>query len=169
MGLETFWFCLIAVLWAGYFLLEGFDFGVGMLLPCLPARGSERERGMMFESIGPVWDGNEVWAGRGRRRDVRGVPDLVRDDVLRLLHRPAAGPGPSEGWSVVRRVRDARSRSGRPGARRRWDWRRSSTTTGGRRRLAGPGHLRCRSALLVGRARAGRSVSETRRRAASRC
>jgi cytochrome d ubiquinol oxidase subunit II len=61
MALETFWFCLIGVLWAGYFLLEGFDFGVGMLLPYLPARGSERERSMMFESIGPVWDGNEVW------------------------------------------------------------------------------------------------------------
>jgi cytochrome bd ubiquinol oxidase subunit II len=61
MGLETFWFCLIAVLWAGYFLLEGFDFGVGMLLPVLPRKGSERERDMMFESIGPVWDGNEVW------------------------------------------------------------------------------------------------------------
>jgi len=59
MGLETFWFCLIAVLWAGYFLLEGFDFGVGMLLPVLPR--DERERGLMFESIGPVWDGNEVW------------------------------------------------------------------------------------------------------------
>jgi cytochrome d ubiquinol oxidase subunit II len=59
MGLETFWFCLIGVLWAGYFLLEGFDFGVGMLLPVLPR--DERERGMMFESIGPVWDGNEVW------------------------------------------------------------------------------------------------------------
>jgi cytochrome bd ubiquinol oxidase subunit II len=61
MGLETFWFCLIGVLWAGYFLLEGFDFGVGMLLPYLPRRGVEAERGMMFESIGPVWDGNEVW------------------------------------------------------------------------------------------------------------
>src|SRR3954471_21426325 len=59
MGLETFWFCLIAVLWAGYFLLEGFDFGVGMLLPVLPR--DERERSMMFDSIGPVWDGNEVW------------------------------------------------------------------------------------------------------------
>jgi cytochrome bd ubiquinol oxidase subunit II len=59
MGLETFWFCLIAVLWAGYFLLEGFDFGVGMLLPALPR--DERERSMMFDSIGPVWDGNEVW------------------------------------------------------------------------------------------------------------
>jgi cytochrome d ubiquinol oxidase subunit II len=59
MGLETFWFWLIAVLWSGYFLLEGFDFGVGMLLPRLPR--DERERGLMFESIGPVWDGNEVW------------------------------------------------------------------------------------------------------------
>ena len=56
---RTFWFVLIAVLWGGYFLLEGFDFGVGMLLPVLPR--DERERGMMFESIGPVWDGNEVW------------------------------------------------------------------------------------------------------------
>src|SRR3954469_3158958 len=59
MALETLWFCLIAVLWAGYFLLEGFDFGVGMLLPALPR--DERERSMMFDWIGPVWDGNEVW------------------------------------------------------------------------------------------------------------
>jgi cytochrome d ubiquinol oxidase subunit II len=59
MGLEEFWFVLIAVLWGGYFLLEGFDFGVGMLLPVLPR--DERERETMFESIGPVWDGNEVW------------------------------------------------------------------------------------------------------------
>jgi cytochrome bd ubiquinol oxidase subunit II len=59
MGLEIVWFCLIGVLWAGYFLLEGFDFGVGVLLPVLPR--DERERGLMFESIGPVWDGNEVW------------------------------------------------------------------------------------------------------------
>ena len=59
MGLEEVWFVLIGVLWSGYFLLEGFDFGVGMLLPVLPR--DERERGLMFESIGPVWDGNEVW------------------------------------------------------------------------------------------------------------
>jgi cytochrome bd ubiquinol oxidase subunit II len=59
MDLQIFWFCLIAVLWSGYFLLEGFDFGVGMLLPFVPR--TERERGAMFESIGPVWDGNEVW------------------------------------------------------------------------------------------------------------
>src|SRR4051794_2959154 len=59
MALEDVWFVLIAVLWSGYFLLEGFDFGVGMLLPVLPR--DERERETMFESIGPVWDGNEVW------------------------------------------------------------------------------------------------------------
>jgi cytochrome d ubiquinol oxidase subunit II len=59
MDLEIFWFILIAVLWSGYFLLEGFDFGVGMLLPFVPR--NERERSAMFESIGPVWDGNEVW------------------------------------------------------------------------------------------------------------
>ena len=59
MDLQNFWFVLIVVLWSGYFLLEGFDFGVGMLLPFVPR--NESERGAMFESIGPVWDGNEVW------------------------------------------------------------------------------------------------------------
>jgi cytochrome bd ubiquinol oxidase subunit II len=59
MDLETFWFILIAILWAGYFLLEGFDFGVGMLLPFLPH--GEEDRGTMLRAIGPVWDGNEVW------------------------------------------------------------------------------------------------------------
>ncbi len=50
---------LIAVLWIGYFTLEGFDFGVGMLLPVLARDG--RERRVMINTIGPVWDGNEVW------------------------------------------------------------------------------------------------------------
>jgi cytochrome bd ubiquinol oxidase subunit II len=59
MDLQIFWFCLIAVLWGGYFVLEGFDFGVGMLLPFLPR--NEGERGAMLRTIGPVWDGNEVW------------------------------------------------------------------------------------------------------------
>jgi cytochrome d ubiquinol oxidase subunit II len=59
MDLQLLWFLIIAFFWAGYFLLEGFDFGVGMLLPFLPR--DERERRTMFESIGPFWDGNEVW------------------------------------------------------------------------------------------------------------
>ena len=59
MDLETVWFCVIGLVWAMYFLLEGFDFGVGILLPWLPR--DERERSTMFASIGPVWDGNEMW------------------------------------------------------------------------------------------------------------
>ena len=59
MDLQNLWFVLIVVLWSGYFLLEGFDFGVGMLLPFLPRDDDERDA--MFASIGPVWDGNEVW------------------------------------------------------------------------------------------------------------
>jgi cytochrome d ubiquinol oxidase subunit II len=59
MDLPDLWFVLIAFFWAGYFLLEGFDFGVGMLLPFVPR--DERERRVLFETIGPVWDGNEVW------------------------------------------------------------------------------------------------------------
>lgn len=59
MELTTVWFVLIAVLWIGYFVLEGFDFGVGILLPVLSK--SEKERRLMINTIGPVWDGNEVW------------------------------------------------------------------------------------------------------------
>ncbi|MHA6618164.1 cytochrome d ubiquinol oxidase subunit II [Pseudonocardia sp. DLS-67] len=62
MDLPTVWFVAIAVLWTGYFVLEGFDFGVGMLMPVL-GRGREREadRRVVINAIGPVWDGNEVW------------------------------------------------------------------------------------------------------------
>ena len=59
MELTTVWFILIAVLWIGYFVLEGFDFGVGILLPILGR--SDTERRVMINTIGPVWDGNEVW------------------------------------------------------------------------------------------------------------
>ena len=59
MELTTVWFALIAVLWIGYFTLEGFDFGVGMLLPVLGR--SDTERRVLINTIGPVWDGNEVW------------------------------------------------------------------------------------------------------------
>ncbi len=57
--METFWFCVIALLWLGYLFLEGFDFGVGMLLPVLGR--DETERRVLINTIGPVWDGNEVW------------------------------------------------------------------------------------------------------------
>jgi cytochrome d ubiquinol oxidase subunit II len=57
--LQTLWFALIGVLWIGYFILEGFDFGVGMLLRALGR--DEADKRMIIHSIGPVWDGNEVW------------------------------------------------------------------------------------------------------------
>src|SRR3546814_1620276 len=59
MELTTLWFIIIAFLWVGYFVLEGFDFGVGTLLPFLARNDTERR--VMINTIGPVWDGNEVW------------------------------------------------------------------------------------------------------------
>ena len=59
MTLSILWFILIAVLWIGYLALEGFDFGVGMLVRILGR--DERERRVTLATIGPHWDGNEVW------------------------------------------------------------------------------------------------------------
>jgi cytochrome bd ubiquinol oxidase subunit II len=59
MSLPNFWFILIATLWTGYFILEGFDFGVGILLPVLGRDNTDRR--LMINAIGPLWDGNEVW------------------------------------------------------------------------------------------------------------
>ncbi|MEU2258826.1 cytochrome d ubiquinol oxidase subunit II [Streptomyces sp. NPDC019645] len=59
MELHDVWFVLIAVLWTGYFFLEGFDFGVGILTKLL-ARNRVEKR-VLINTIGPVWDGNEVW------------------------------------------------------------------------------------------------------------
>ena len=65
MDLNTVWFILIGVLYTGFFILEGFDFGVGILLPFLskdkdPAKVDQNRR-VMLNTIGPHWDGNEVW------------------------------------------------------------------------------------------------------------
>ena len=57
--LNSLWFVLVAVLFIGYFILEGFDFGVGILLPFLGK--DDQERRIIINTIGPVWDGNEVW------------------------------------------------------------------------------------------------------------
>ena len=66
MGLQELWFILIAVLFTGYFVLEGFDFGVGMLMPLLGrskngSADNDTRRRVVLNTIGPVWDGNEVW------------------------------------------------------------------------------------------------------------
>lgn len=64
MELTTLWFILIAFLFLGYFVLEGFDFGVGMLMPFLGRKSrmnADKRRRTTLNTIGPVWDGNEVW------------------------------------------------------------------------------------------------------------
>src|ERR1700742_2037139 len=59
MELHDVWFVLIAVLWTGYFFLEGFDFGVGILTKLLARDRTEKR--VLINTIGPTWDGNEVW------------------------------------------------------------------------------------------------------------
>src|SRR3954447_11810846 len=102
MELHDVWFVLIAVLWTGYFFLEGFDFGVGVLTKLLARDRAEKR--VLINTIGPVWDGNEVWlltAGGGPlppfpHRDAplfRRLPRLVRHALLRLLSAAAGHPG----------------------------------------------------------------------------
>lgn len=57
--LNSLWFILIGILFCGFFVLEGFDFGVGILMPFIAKNDSERR--VVINTIGPVWDGNEVW------------------------------------------------------------------------------------------------------------
>ena len=59
MELNIVWFILVTVLFIGFFFLEGFDYGVGILLPFLGR--DDKERRVILNTIGPVWDGNEVW------------------------------------------------------------------------------------------------------------
>lgn len=59
MILNTVWFVLVTVLFIGFFFLEGFDYGVGILLPFLGKKDEERRQ--VINTIGPVWDANEVW------------------------------------------------------------------------------------------------------------
>lgn len=59
IDLNTLWFILITVLFIGYFILEGFDYGVGILLPFLSKDDTDRR--VIINTIGPFWDGNEVW------------------------------------------------------------------------------------------------------------
>jgi cytochrome bd ubiquinol oxidase subunit II len=59
MGLAVFWFLLVALFWTGFFVLEGFDFGVGMLHAVIGRNDTDRQ--LAIDSIGPLWDGNEVW------------------------------------------------------------------------------------------------------------
>ncbi len=59
MSLDVVWFVIVAFFWTGFFVLEGFDFGVGMLHRIIGR--TDDERAVVVESVGPLWDGNEVW------------------------------------------------------------------------------------------------------------
>ena len=87
------WFLLIAVLWIGFFFLEGFDFGVAMLYPVIGKDPTERR--VMINTVGPTWDGNEVWlitAGGAMFAAFR----LVLDILQRAVHTAAAGAARSD-------------------------------------------------------------------------
>ena len=58
-ALSTLWFILIAVLWTGYLILDGFDLGAAMMMKTFAK--SEKEQRVLLNSFGPVWDGNQVW------------------------------------------------------------------------------------------------------------
>lgn len=87
MDLESFWFLLVALFWLGYLFLEGFDFGVGMLLGLLARNDTERR--VFINTIGPVWDGNEVWLIVAAGATFAAFPlwyaDLFSADYLPLL------------------------------------------------------------------------------------
>jgi cytochrome d ubiquinol oxidase subunit II len=117
MDLNTLWFLLIGVLFTGYFILEGFDFGVGILLPFLGKTDSERRR--IINTIGPVWDGNEVWILTGGGAIFAAFPHwyatLFSGFYLALLLLLLA--------LIVRGVAfEFRSKDKNPTWRATWDW-----------------------------------------------
>ena len=128
MELQQVWFIIVAVLFLGFFVLEGFDFGVGMLMAPLGrvAKGDpEQHRRAVLNTIGPVWDGNEVWLITAGGAMFAAFPELVRHSVLHAV--PAAAGDPVRDDPARRRDRvarqDRRRRTGGMGRRRhrRWD------------------------------------------------
>ncbi|HEX3783556.1 MAG TPA: cytochrome d ubiquinol oxidase subunit II [Pseudonocardiaceae bacterium] len=77
MSLPVFWFCVIAFFWLGYLFLDGFDLGVGMLLPILGRDDTQRR--VLLNTIGPVWDGNEVWLIVAAGATFAAFPDWYAD------------------------------------------------------------------------------------------
>jgi cytochrome d ubiquinol oxidase subunit II len=115
--LQNLWFILIAVLWIGFFFLEGFDYGVGILLPFLGKGDQERRR--IINTIGPFWDGNEVWLITAGGAMFAAFPNWYATFfsgfylplVLMLIALIARGV-----------AFEFRSKNQRPAWRRTWDW-----------------------------------------------
>lgn len=81
--IQVVWFVLLGILFGGYAILDGFDFGVGMLLLLVRDDG---ERRLLLNSIGPVWDGNEVWlVTGGGGRCLRRFPMCMRHCFLAFI------------------------------------------------------------------------------------
>lgn len=117
MDLNTLWFILIAILFTGFFFLEGFDYGVGMVLPFLGKNDSERR--MIINSIGPFWDGNEVWLLTAGGATFAAFPHwyatMFSGFYIALVLMLFA--------LIVRGVAfEFRSKDKRPGWRNFWDW-----------------------------------------------
>jgi cytochrome d ubiquinol oxidase subunit II len=117
MDLNTLWFILIAVLFIGYFFLEGFDFGVGILLPFLGKE--DKERRVIINTIGPFWDGNEVWLLTAGGATFAAFPNwyatMFSGFYLALFLMLVA--------LIVRGVAfEFRSKDKNPSWRRLWDW-----------------------------------------------
>jgi len=117
MDLNTIWFALIAVLFTGFFFLEGFDYGVGMLLPVVGR--TDVERRAVINTIGPVWDGNEVWMITAGGALFAAFPHyyatLFSGFYLALVLMLLA--------LILRGVAfEFRSKDDRPGWRTFWDW-----------------------------------------------
>ncbi len=117
MDLNTLWFILIAVLFTGFFFLEGFDYGVGILLPFLGKDDTDRR--VIINTIGPFWDGNEVWLLTAGGAMFAAFPNwyatLFSGFYLALLVMLLA--------LIVRGVAfEFRSKDPRPGWRNFWDW-----------------------------------------------
>ena len=91
MWLNVVWFGLFVIIIAGYLIMDGFDLGVGILHPFLAK--SDEDRRVFLNSIGPVWDGNEVWLvlGGGVMSQPHLFP-LVRAEVPRLLNGYVQSP-----------------------------------------------------------------------------
>lgn len=117
MDLNTLWFVLVAVLFIGFFILEGFDYGVGTLLPLVAK--TDHERRQVINTIGPVWDGNEVWLLTAGGAMFAAFPHwyatLFSGFYLPLFLMLAA--------LIVRGVAfEFRSKDAHPAWRATWDW-----------------------------------------------
>ena len=106
--LHILWFALLGVLLAGYGILDGFDLGVGILHLCVR---KDEERRVLMNSIGPLWDGNEVWLVVFGGAMFAAFPARLRGGVLRLLHAVHDDAG---GADLPRRV-DGVPRASRTG------------------------------------------------------